>query len=284
MSPTDLTAQHDTAQQDAAQRDTARQTAKAKARSQKKSHPLEIKPPDPEAWKNLVRDLKLNDDQSYWLRITVGDIIAELKSHEKAKSEKLPRPILVERLKLMEKAFSRLQCEMDRSADLMSDFLPFDMLERIGDFLTFTAMGDALGEDVFPKNTPIFVGKMLAKKEQITLRALEDYHSPQRRALGLKNGHTILKHFFESIYAPLKHWVELDRLNKGGRPSNIARRYLIWRLADAAPNIIGKSAPVSTSGKFVALCSQVLPACGLSAKGIEKAVASIVGQKRARHK
>jgi hypothetical protein len=90
-----------------------------------------------------------------------------------------------------------------------------------------------------------------------------------------------LKHFFESIYAPLKQWVELDKLNEGGRPPDMARRYLIWRLADAAPDIIGKPAAVSTSGAFVELCSQVLPACGLSAKGVAKAVLRIVRKRRA---
>jgi hypothetical protein len=109
---------------------------------------------------------------------------------------------------LMEEAFRGLQLELNRSAGLMIDFLPFDTLERIGNSLTFTAMGEALGKNVFPRNTTIFIDGRPAKANQITMATLDDHHASQRRALGLNHGHTILKHFFESIYAPVKQWVE----------------------------------------------------------------------------
>jgi hypothetical protein len=178
MNPIDLTTQKDTTQQ----------TARAEARSQKKSQSLEIKAPDPEAWKNLVHDLKLSADQSNALRTTIRDVIAELKLYEKTRSERPQRAILVERLMLMEEAFRGLQLELNRSADLMIDFLPFDTLERIGNSLTFTAMGEALGKNVFPRNTTIFIDGRPAKANQITMATLEDHHAPQRRALGLNHG------------------------------------------------------------------------------------------------
>jgi hypothetical protein len=59
------------------------------------------------------------------------------------------------------------------------------------------------------------------------------------------------------------------------------RKYFIQQLARAAPRIIGKRAAVSPTGRFVDLCSAVLPACGLSAKGVAKAIPEIVKQLRA---
>jgi hypothetical protein len=104
---------------------------------------------------------------------------------------------------------------------------------------------------------------------------------PMRGALGLKHGHLILTYLIERIHGPLGKWMELDRLNKGGRKPDLVRRYLIYRLAEAAPAFLGKAASVSTTGKFVDLCSAVLVACGLPESGIEKAIPAVVKQLRA---
>jgi len=127
----------------------------------------------------------------------------------------------------------------------------------------------------------VFIERTLAEGQQITMAALDEFSRPRREALGLKHGHLMLKHFIDAIHAPLQKWVALDRLNKGGRPPQAARAYLIYRLAEAAPGIIGKSATIASTGPFVTLCSLVLPACGLSAKGVAKAIPPIVRQVRA---
>jgi hypothetical protein len=181
----------------------------------------------------------------------------------------------------MEKAFERLRFELNRSADLMGDFLPHDTLMRVGESLTFSAMKEALGEDVSPKDTGIVIGSMIQSNNQITIASLEDHYIRHRQVQGLKNGHLLLKHLIECVHDPLKNWVVIDKLNAGGRPPKIARRYLIHRLAEMALEIIGKPAAVAKVGPFVRLCSQVLPACGLPAKGVAGAVPSIVEEMQA---
>jgi hypothetical protein len=74
----------------------------------------------------------------------------------------------------------------------------------------------------------------------------------------------------------LKTWVELDKLNKGGRKADLARLYLVLRLAGAAPNIIGRKASASQTGPFVRLCAAVLTACGLDETGVEELIARII--------
>lgn len=49
---------------------------------------------------------------------------------------------------------------------------------------------------------------------------------------------------------------------------------MIQRLAKAAPNILGAEPPISVGSPFVALCERVLPICGFSEDGIDKAVVS----------
>jgi hypothetical protein len=80
---------------------------------------------------------------------------------------------------------------------------------------------------------------------------------------------------------PLERWIELDRLNKGGAKPDAVRSYLIYRLAEACPDILGKAAAVSITGKFVDLCSAVLVECGLPEIGIAKAVPAVVKRLRA---
>jgi hypothetical protein len=239
----------------------------------------EVKFPEPGVWDDLVRDLKLNATQSNELKITIQHVVKDIATYRLRKSQEPPRNIVTARRKLMEKALSNLQYQLDRSIHLMDHFLPDDTKARIGRSLTFSAIGEALGKDVFPQNS--YFRNMIVDRQQITMAALEEHSSGTRAALGLTHGHLILKHFIDAINAPLKKWLEIDKLNKGGRPPQTARTVLIHRLAKAAPAIIGKRAPVAATGSFVTLCSLVLPACGLSAKGVEKAIPPIVKPVRA---
>src|SRR5262249_44994892 len=158
----------------------------------------------------------------------------------------------------------RLQCELNRSANLMEHFLPHDTMEYIGQSLTFSAMGEALGTNVFPKNFDLQLQRMSSKRRPITLPSLEDSSRPMRGALGLKHGHLILMHFIDQVYALLKKWVALNKLNEGGRPPNLLRQFMIQQLAEQSSSIIGKRATTTRKGKFSELCVAVLPACGLS--------------------
>lgn len=206
--------------------------------------------------------------------------IEDLSEYQSRKGKEQPREVQVGRLERLEKALTNLQYEIDHSLHLMNNFLPNDVLGLIGRSFTFSTIGVALGRDVFPSRLDSII-KSRAIGAPLTMADLENEGLVFGDALGLKHGHEILKHFIDSINRPLKDWIEHDRLNKGGRPADAVRTYLIYRLAEAAPTIIGKSATISTTGKFVELCSLALPACGVSATGIEKAVPSIVKRMRA---
>ena len=94
--------------------------------------------------------------------------------------------------------------------------------------------------------------------------------------MGLKHGAEILPAIFQRLHAPLKTWVAMDKLNKGGRKADLARSYLVTRLAEAAPDILGRKASSSQSGPFVRLCAAVLPACNIDPDGVEKLIPRII--------
>jgi hypothetical protein len=49
-------------------------------------------------------------------------------------------------------------------------------------------------------------------------------------------------------------------------------------MAEMSPEIIGESATTTAKGKFAELCIAVLPACGFSSEGIEKAIEAALGR------
>ena len=89
-------------------------------------------------------------------------------------------------------------------------FLPYDTLAYIGQSLTFSAMNDALGQDVLSGSRDLKIDLM---------RASEDTPAT-RLAFALKHGNLLLTHFIERLHKSLARWIELDRQNKGGRPAN----------------------------------------------------------------
>jgi hypothetical protein len=243
--------------------------------------PVELQFPSAAAWTDIVRDLDLSTTQAQSLETTLNEALEDIGRYRKKLQSQSNRPLLLERLKTFAKALGELEDECRRSADLMHDFLPHDTLEYTGRSLTFSAIGEALGRSVVPKN---FDSKMEAKQlagERISASSIEDLSRGSREALGLKYGHLILTHFLERIRAPLAGVVELKRLDKGGRPADAERRYLIYRLAEAAPKIIGRPSAVAVTGKFVDLCTAVLVACGLPEAGIAKAIPPVVRKLRA---
>ena len=56
------------------------------------------------------------------------------------------------------------------------------------------------------------------------------------------------------------------------RPKNVARDFLLFRLAEAAPAVIGRRPTATANGRFVRLCAAVVVACGFDDRGIERAV------------
>jgi hypothetical protein len=237
--------------------------------------------PEPESWANIVRDCKLTDAQANTLEITLKQALDEIDRYYSKKQNRPSRDVLVKHLKLFEKALKRLQNECQRSAKLMEFFLPSDTLGFIGESLTFSAMSEALERDVFPNNYDFQIQVKQSQGKRITLASVEQDTRPMREAVGLKHGHLILMYLIEGIHGPLERWIESNRLNKGGQKPDAVRSHLIYRLAEAAPAILGKAASISITGKFVDLCSAVLVACGLSEIGIAKAIPFVVNRLRA---
>ena len=245
---------------------------------------VELRIPTPEEWNNIVRDCKLTRAQADVLKITVEEALYGIRRYQAKLKNQPSRSRLIDSLKRFEKALGLLRDDCLRSADLMHEFLPHDTRAYIGQSLTFSAIGEALGKNVIPASLDFKIEVKRRQGERITVASVEDFSRPSRETLGLKHGHLILTHVIERIHTSLARWIELKRGDEGGRPADTARNYLIYQLAEAAPEILGKPGTIATTGKFVDLCTAVLMACGLPETGIAKAIPPVVRKLRENQK
>ena len=244
-------------------------------------HDAAIKAPSAEEWTDIIHDHKLMPAQERTLKDVLDSALADLWGYRQKLRNEPDHVLLARRLKKFAKTLGGLRDECGRSVDLMQHFLPHDALAYICQSLTFSAMSQAVGRDVFPRHLDLKIERMRASDKRITLEFLEQDTRATRQALGLKHVNLLLTHFIERLHSRLVRWIELERQNKGGRPANAVRGYLIYRLAEAAPDIIGETASISSTGTFVDLCTAVLVACGLSETGIAKAIPGMVSKRAA---
>src|SRR5262249_1146145 len=136
--------------------------------------------PDPESWANIVRDCKLTDAQANKLEITLKEALDYIDSYYSKLQNRPRRDVQVKHLKVFEKGIKSLRNECQGGAKLMEFFLPSDTLGFIGESLTFSAMSEALGRDVFPKNYDFKIQVKQSQGERITLASLEQDTRPTR--------------------------------------------------------------------------------------------------------
>jgi hypothetical protein len=226
-----------------------------------------------EAFDELVRDHKLNAKQARELQLLTYHVDEDLRADRKRREGRQPRKELVRRLKRVAKFIGDLEFELQRWRNTINDFLPQEAQAEIGFLMSFSAMEAALGEELRFRELQSVIDDLAAEDPDFRMAQLEERLESRREARGLEHGGQFFVHCIERINREIQSWLELDRLNKGGRPpKSVARDYLLIRLVEAARAIIGRKATATAKGRFVRLCADVCVACGLDDRGIERAV------------
>lgn len=244
------------------------------AKTRMKTRPIIPVTPTQQAFDRIVREHGLNESQAHNLLLVLKHFILDAQATLTYQDQLPQRSGSIERLKRMEKAVRRLHYEVTTSGEMMNYFLPHDLRQALGGSLTFTAISKAVGQDQFPQNFQFRAGGVAQRDGRLTMKGLEEEFRPQREALGSKFGHLLVHALINDLYQPLKKWVELNKLNKGGVQPHFLRNLIIERLAEASEDIIAKRATRTQGGKFVKLCASVLEALRLSDSGVEKAVSA----------
>jgi hypothetical protein len=130
--------------------------------------------------------------------------------------------------------------------------------------LTFAAISEALGRDLSPKRFDFYFKNRIKREqgERFTVSSVEQDTRPKRETLGLQHGHVLLTHFIGRIHQPLARWIEMKRLDKGGRPVDV--------MVGGVSGVTGNIVPFGfAKGQIAALAG--LNVVGLRRRGVTRA-------------
>jgi hypothetical protein len=238
-----------------------------------------LKIPAQETIKEIVADLRLSEDQAVVLEFVVKNTLADVLLYQLVRSREGDRDELIRDLIELEKRLGRVISFLEGRTNLLQEILPTAVLDEFGELFSFTSIGRALGKDVFPENPHLLMKYLKDRKLPFGLAPAEAFFARKRADLGLLHGDALFLHVLRLIHAPLKTWLAAKAADKGGRPRSAERRFIIERLAKAAPEILGSEPTASVTGLFVQLCERVLTACGFAEDGIDKAVISVLSSR-----
>jgi hypothetical protein len=256
-------------------------TKKQKAKSRGRDREQVFRLPTPRDFDEIVRELGLKyHEQANELSLTILHIAADLENFQKKFEGREPRADMVRRLERLAKILGELEDEIKRASRTMSDFLPFDTLEEIGLLVSYSAMEAALDCKLISRDLRLEMEHIPEEGDGLRMAEIESRFDYERKTLGLKEGPRLLAYLIHRINQPIKIWIELDKLNRGGRRSNMVRDYVLIRLAQACPRILRSRPTATANGPFVRMCIGVFNACGLDDQGIEKAIERILSKPR----
>ena len=222
--------------------------------------------PSREKLHEIRRDLDLTEIQMRTLVVTLKHAEIDLKALNSALPDR-DCTYLISKLGRLTRLFANLRQEVARSQKQMHHYLPRKSLEAIGLSVSERMVANLLTEKY---NLRGLVAPMPSQRRQY--ESAKALYQLDPAAFGLEHGSQLLKHLLDAIGTPLDDWIACNNLNKGGRPTDLARTLVILRLAQGAMEIIGRKATATAGGRFICLCREVLPACGLKTVGLEKMV------------
>ena len=102
--------------------------------------------------------------------------------------------------------------------------------------------------------------------------------------MAVQVGPKILRNLFAELAAPLRRQLAIEAVNKGGRPQDLYRNYMVQELAAAYEEIHRTRPPSGKTGLFVKFCQTIFYCVGIETEGLEGAVARILRNQRRRSK
>lgn len=215
----------------------------------------------PKDWLPFFEKLTLSRDQGVDLAFVLRQSLQDLKQRDPPPEQRKHR---VARLKTLGRHTRSLRNEVHRAKADLEAALPWSAKLALVRLMRRSAMEKAIGGPL-----PVWVGDQ-------DLDAVSELNED---ALAIKFGVTLLEHWIEALDEPLQAWLLADRLNRGGRPTLVARDYLLIRLAFFWEKVRG--ARPAARGEFRKFCTEVFRFLELDDAGIERAVDRVTERYRA---
>jgi len=239
---------------------------------------LNITLPSDQEIKEFQVARNLSDEQINVLCLVLHHVYQDIEQFNRHYSKIDERKSQIKALVEVEERVFQLKEALSKHIDLLGQALPLDVMQRIGEGFDLSLARQAINERTSYRRLNADLNKHFLGSASIDADTIASLSLPRRQAIGLNEGHLLLKHFVDNIHRPMGVWIALHGANKGGRPRKYARDYLIFWLVHEAEPLTGNNAPNSKIGPFANFCEAVVELCGLPAQGTGASIPKIVSQ------
>ena len=244
----------------------------------------DLKVPTNAEFLELATDFHLSPRQAWFLEMGVKETLADIRSYQivlaRMPSRDERHAEVKDRIKF-EALMGNLVSFLESRPGFLEKILPNETLEELGESSSFTGISRALRRNVLPKEGDL-LKNYLQGDVPFNIASAEAFYARDREDYALRHVTRLLLYYLGLAREPNGRWLAAKAANRGGRPAGFERRELIATLIEAAPDILGREAPMSVGGQFMELCERVLTLCGFDEKGIDKAVLAVLGDARSR--
>jgi hypothetical protein len=227
----------------------------------------------------LSMALKLDETQANELLICVKHIQADLNHHAQFRFGSKERDRVKKRIKRIDKAFAALRRELDKTADefgTLERLLPNGVGETLGVMLTATALIQSGATPERFRKPDRLITNPVDGNEPMSLERIDEVTAYARSATALASSHTVFPAVMKALHAPFEDWIEAEKKNRGGHPTDLVRNFIIASLIRASQDITGRGPSSSERSRFMKLCRGVLAAFGTTDTGMEQVVSRLI--------
>lgn len=238
--------------------------------------------PSSEDKQHIIKVLKLTKEKSEILFSTLEYIDEQLDIYEQILDRRPDRKKMVVKLDAFYEMIISLRKFIEDNKEDLINFLPRASLLNMAETLTLGAVGLSVGKNLYPKDLNAEL-KIFEKKQNrpTSYEDLELMYASRKSDYGLTHPSALIVHFLNTLIFPVEELLaSRNELTRKDYHMDPHRRFFIQNLAQIAKSILGEDPPIKKSGDFVELCEITASACGLSTKGIDSAIVTILPELR----
>jgi hypothetical protein len=215
----------------------------------------------PKDWAKLSAEVGLTAEQSREMALILRHLLHDMRDRAGNTTARETRAHLIARLKTLARHTHALDYEVRRAKADLETALPWSVRYAVTRLIRRSAMEAAAGGAL-----PVW----MAGQDVDSLSEINE------EALAITCGVAFLAHIVAAIDEPLQEWIEINGLNRGGKPANEERLRLLVRLARFFEQVRGRRPTGTTRGDFKKFCSSVFQFLDLDETGLEEAIDEIV--------
>lgn len=236
--------------------------------------------PDDDAFKELAKQHKLNDEQAWALTRTVTNAVEKVKRHAEKRYDAPDIDIALDRAQTILSLLNELRTQISNGRKTLQHIQTPENLGLLGSMLSFQALNELNPKIKFELDVSDFVADQARLNLPNGVIDVERYFAQHKQMFDLENRPDILIFIVDKMRAQFESYLTERGQKKLGAPSNWVRDTILFDLACNARSILGKRPTSTAKGPFDRLCSDVFSAIGLEAFDQPSAVARMLKKYR----